>query len=89
MPLARWLRHDLSGVVRDCLLSDASRCRRYLNRGYVEKVVAMHARGRSLDLQLWTLISFELWCRRFLDGERVRRVPDGRLDANCLAVSQS
>ncbi|MHB1540638.1 MAG: hypothetical protein ACYCUE_05715 [Steroidobacteraceae bacterium] len=26
------------------------------------------ARGRPLDLQLWTLLSFELWWRTFLDG---------------------
>jgi hypothetical protein len=24
--------------------------------------------GRDLDLQLWTMLSFELWCRRFLDA---------------------
>jgi hypothetical protein len=28
----------------------------------------MHQKGRSMDLELWTLISFELWCRRFLDS---------------------
>jgi len=27
-----------------------------------------HAKGRNLELQLWTLISFELWARTFLDG---------------------
>ena len=26
------------------------------------------SRGRPLDFQLWTLISFEMWCRTFLDG---------------------
>ena len=24
-------------------------------------------RGRDIDLQLWTLLSLELWCRRVLD----------------------
>jgi hypothetical protein len=27
----------------------------------------LHAGGRDLDLPLWTMLSFELWCRRFLD----------------------
>ena len=29
--------------------------------------MAQHERGRNLDLQIWTLISFELWARVFLD----------------------
>ena len=39
--------------------------------------LARHERGQEdLDLQLWTLISFELWCRRFLDRQpRGRRPP--------------
>jgi hypothetical protein len=32
----------------------------------------MNSRGRELDFQIWTLISFELWCRAFLDGYPVR-----------------
>jgi hypothetical protein len=35
---------------------------------YLEKLLARHQRGRELDLQIWTLLCFELWCRRFLDG---------------------
>jgi hypothetical protein len=49
------------------LLSDTSRQRGYLNTQYVERLLAMNARGRDLDLQLWTTLSFELWCQRFLD----------------------
>jgi asparagine synthase (glutamine-hydrolysing) len=49
------------------LLSPASRQRGVFNPQYIEKLVAMHHRGRDLDMQLWTLISFEMWCRKFLD----------------------
>jgi len=27
----------------------------------------LHEGGRDIDLQLWTLVSLELWCRRVLD----------------------
>jgi hypothetical protein len=35
----------------------------------------LHQRGRDLDLQLWTTLSFELWCRRFLDRGLEHQIP--------------
>jgi len=40
----------------------------------VERLFQLHQRGRDLDLQLWTMLSFELWCRRFMDTTDVRDV---------------
>lgn len=76
VPLGRWFRGELSGQVRDLLLSESSRSRNIFNHTYVEKLLSMHGRGRPLDMQLWTLVSFELWCRTFLDAAPgpVRRV---------------
>jgi asparagine synthase (glutamine-hydrolysing) len=67
VPLARWFRGPLAGFARDVLLSDTCRQRGFLNTSYVERLLQMHQGGRDLDLQLWTTLSFELWCRRFLD----------------------
>jgi asparagine synthase (glutamine-hydrolysing) len=68
VPLARWFRGRLGGFLRDVLLSSASRRRGILDPAYVEQLIARHDRGKDLDFQLWTLLSFELWCRRFLDA---------------------
>ena len=67
VPLARWFRGPLAGFARDVLLSDTCRQRGFLNTSYVERLLQLHQGGRDLDLQLWTTLSFELWCRRFLD----------------------
>jgi asparagine synthase (glutamine-hydrolysing) len=67
VPLARWLRGPLLSYARDVLLSDTCKHRGVLNPDSVERLLARHQRGRDLDLQLWTMLSFELWCRRFLD----------------------
>ena len=40
---------------------------------YIEQLLQLHDGGRDLDLQLWTLLSFELWCRLFLDRPATRR----------------
>jgi asparagine synthase (glutamine-hydrolysing) len=67
VPLGRWFRGQLASFVRDLLLSETSRGRGILDTGYVGQLLDRHQRGRELDFQLWTLISFELWCRMFLD----------------------
>jgi asparagine synthase (glutamine-hydrolysing) len=67
VPLATWFRGDLAAFARDVLLSDTSQRRGMLDTAYVERLLQLNDRGRDLDLQLWTLLSFELWCQRFLD----------------------
>src|SRR5262245_29480313 len=67
IPLARWFRGQLGSYVRDLLLSPTSLGRGLFRKSYIERLIEMNDRGRSLDLQLWTLITFELWCRRFVD----------------------
>jgi len=67
VPLGYWFRGKLGSYVRDLLLGDSSRRRGFFNGRYIENLVARHERGETLDLQLWTLISFELWSRAFLD----------------------
>jgi len=68
VPIARWFRGELAGFARDVLLSDTCRQRGILDARFVEKLLHLNARGRDLDLQLWTALSFEMWCRRFLDA---------------------
>jgi asparagine synthase (glutamine-hydrolysing) len=73
IPLGYWFRGKLGSYVRDLLLGEQSRRRGFFNVPYVESLVARHERGQNLDLQLWTLISFELWSRTFLDRQTGRR----------------
>jgi asparagine synthase (glutamine-hydrolysing) len=69
VPLARWFRGPLAEFARDVLLSDTCRQRGFLNTVYIERLLQLHQGGRDLDLQLWTTLSFELWCRRFLNRD--------------------
>src|SRR5262249_61400845 len=66
IPLGRWFRGQLNDYVRDLLLSRQSMQRGLFRREYLEKLIELNDRGRPLDLQLWTLITFELRCRRFI-----------------------
>jgi asparagine synthase (glutamine-hydrolysing) len=68
VPLARWFRGQLGSFVRELLLSERSRQRGIFDPACIEQLVRQHDNGRDLDFHLWTLISFELWCRTFLDN---------------------
>jgi asparagine synthase (glutamine-hydrolysing) len=73
IPLGRWFRGKLNDFVGDLLLSRATRERGIFRQEYIEALLKRHHSGRELDLHLWTLISFELWCRTFVDkGPRQR-----------------
>jgi asparagine synthase (glutamine-hydrolysing) len=72
IPLNYWFRGKLGGYVRDLLLGEQARQRGLFNTGYLERLLARHERGQNLDLQLWTLISFELWWRTFLQASTGR-----------------
>jgi len=75
VPLGHWFRGHLGSFVRELLLSETSRRRGVFNMENIEGLIRRHEEGRPLDPHLWTLISFELWCRTFLD-DRTRRVAE-------------
>ena len=79
VPLAHWFRGDLGGFVRDVLLGETSKTRGVFQPAYIDKLIRMNEAGRNLDMQLWTLVSFEMWCRMFLDGSTRRRAVEPAL----------
>jgi len=68
VPLRYWFRGNLASYTRELLLSSTAQSRGIFNSHYIEKLLTLQSKGRDLDLQLWTLISFELWSRVFLDA---------------------
>jgi len=73
VPLGRWFRGKLGGFVHDLLLTKRSRERGYFDPAAIENLVRSHEGGRQLDLHVWTLLSFELWCRAFIDARPARQ----------------
>jgi asparagine synthase (glutamine-hydrolysing) len=69
VPLDTWLRGPLAGFARDLLFSDRCRARGIFRAPYVEQLLRLNQLGRDVSLQLWTIVSFELWCQKFLDPQ--------------------
>jgi asparagine synthase (glutamine-hydrolysing) len=68
-PVDYWLAHDLKEMVDD-LLSDSQLSKRGLFRAQaVQPFVTEHRSGRhDWSMQLWQLLTLELWMQTFLDG---------------------
>jgi asparagine synthase (glutamine-hydrolysing) len=69
-PLRRWLRHELRGRVEDTLDPAVLRRRGFFDPRAVRALIDDDRQGR-IDgaYTIFALVCFELWCRRFIDGE--------------------
>lgn len=69
VPVGAWLRGPFRHIVEEYVLSERTRARGIFNADYVQSLVTRHINGEKHDERLWALINFEIWQRRFLDGE--------------------
>ncbi|MGH9836331.1 MAG: asparagine synthase (glutamine-hydrolyzing) [Blastocatellia bacterium] len=62
MPVAKWVKGELRGFVRDTFSPERLRRRGLFNAGYVERLLDEHERGVADHRKLiWTLLMFEIW----------------------------
>ncbi|HKT02674.1 MAG TPA: asparagine synthase (glutamine-hydrolyzing) [Rugosimonospora sp.] len=78
VPLGAWLRGELRDLAYDVLTDGTARGRGLLRPEAVAALLDRHMRGEDRSTQLWTLMQFELWHRRFLDSA-ARPAPVGGL----------
>jgi asparagine synthase (glutamine-hydrolysing) len=70
-PEASWYRGDNADYVRETLLGKELASSAFLNVDFIRKTVEDHMNGvKNNRLLIWSFLSFEHWCRVFLNGER-------------------
>lgn len=70
-PEASWYRGENASFVRESLLVGDLASADLLNPDFIRATVNDHLEGRRNNrLLIWSLLSFERWCRVFLHGER-------------------
>ncbi len=68
-PIESWFMGALGGEVRELLLGERAAARGIFDRACVEGLI-MRALGKKKDIwRVWSLVTFEMWCRIFADGE--------------------
>jgi asparagine synthase (glutamine-hydrolysing) len=70
-PDASWFRGESIDYVRRLVLDPDARIYQFLRPDTVSSLVNQHLNGeKNYRLLIWSLISFEWWCRIFLNGQR-------------------
>jgi asparagine synthase (glutamine-hydrolysing) len=69
VPVGKWFREEFRPVVDEYVLSERAAARGIFDPEFVTSLVARHQAGENHSERLWALVNFEMWLRRFFDGE--------------------
>ncbi len=69
VPVGRWFRGEFKHIVDEFVLGKRALDRGIFDADYLRSLVAKHNAGENHDERLWSLVNFEIWQRRFIDGE--------------------
>lgn len=72
VPVGQWLRGRFESILDEYVLSGRAVERDIFDPNYVREIVKRHKGGEDHSERLWMLINFEIWQRRFFDGEEAR-----------------
>ena len=73
VPVGKWLRGKFSHLLDEYVLSNRVAERRIFDPVFTRDLVLRHRAGEDHTERLWSLINFEMWQRRFIDGETPRK----------------
>jgi asparagine synthase (glutamine-hydrolysing) len=69
VPVGKWFRGEYRHLLDEYVLSERAAARGVFEPGFVRRLVARHLAGEEHTERLWALVNFEMWQRRFFDGE--------------------
>jgi asparagine synthase (glutamine-hydrolysing) len=69
VPVGAWLRGEFRPLLDEYVLGARAMERGIFQPDFVRNLVARHEAGENHAERLWMLMNFEIWQRRFLDGE--------------------
>jgi asparagine synthase (glutamine-hydrolysing) len=69
VPIGNWFRGEFKHIIDEFVLGKRTLDRGIFDAKFVRSLVAKHNAGENHDERLWSLVNFEMWQRRFIDGE--------------------
>lgn len=73
VPIGNWFRNEFRHIVDEYVLSERALSRGIFAPDFVREIVRKHNAGENHDERLWFLVNFEIWQRRFFDGETAEK----------------
>jgi asparagine synthase (glutamine-hydrolysing) len=75
LPVRAWLRNELRDLVHDVLSEEKVRRRGLFDSGAVARMVRENHLGqRDYTLQIWALLTLEVWHQTFMDNRQIRQL---------------
>jgi asparagine synthase (glutamine-hydrolysing) len=72
-PADYWLAHDLIEMTDDLLSDSTIRSRGLFRADRVQTMISQHRAGtQDWSMQIWQLLTLELWMQNFMDGTRLQ-----------------
>jgi len=69
VPIGKWFRNDYKHLIDGYVLSERALSRGIFKADFVRNLAERHAKGENHDERLWALLNFEMWQRRFIEGD--------------------
>ncbi|MDX6693396.1 MAG: asparagine synthase (glutamine-hydrolyzing) [Blastocatellia bacterium] len=70
VPIGAWFRGRYASVLDEYVLGERAAARGLFDAAFVRSLVERHRAGiENHSERLWSLVNFEIWQRRFIDGE--------------------
>jgi asparagine synthase (glutamine-hydrolysing) len=69
VPVGSWFRNEFKYIVDEYVLGERALSRGIFDAEFIRNLAAEHNAGEKHDERIWFLVNFEMWQRRFIDGE--------------------
>lgn len=69
VPVGKWFRGEYRHMLDEYVTGARAASRGIFDPEFVRGIVARHLAGEQHSERLWALVNFEMWMRRFVDGE--------------------
>ncbi|KAA3612257.1 MAG: hypothetical protein DWQ05_19865 [Calditrichaeota bacterium] len=82
VPFKNWLRHKpvVQNVIREHLTPEAINKRGIFSNDFVQTLFKRHlSKADNNSHRLWSLLTFELWCKEHLDNRKVKEAVEAEL----------
>jgi asparagine synthase (glutamine-hydrolysing) len=75
VPVGKWFRGEFRHILDEYVLGERATSRRIFEPDFVRRLTSRHLAGEDHSERLWALVNFEMWQRRFVDGETPNALP--------------
>jgi asparagine synthase (glutamine-hydrolysing) len=86
VPVGKWFRGEYRHMLDDYVTGERAASRGVFDPDFVRQLVARHAAGEDHSERLWALVNFEMWQRRFFDGEEPKASGDVAVEAAAVGA---